>query len=84
MFRESLLVKRRDERRERFSIDTGRGFLRRGPDSYAATCTPASFPLEPRDVVVEMFVGLYAFKCEAGLVPPHPDARSCPCRASAT
>lgn len=80
MFREPVLVER-EGRVERAVLHRYRGgFLRRGPDSYAATCTPASFPLEPRDVVVKMFVCLYAFKCEEGFVPPHPDDKKLPLR----
>jgi len=78
MFRETFLVKRVDDRSEQFSIDTIRGFLRRGEASYLSTCAPAAFPLEPKDVVVKMFVGLYAFKCVDGFVPPHPDDKKLP------
>jgi hypothetical protein len=78
MFGELLMVKRGDDQSEEFTIDTSRGFLRRGEGSYGATCTPAAFPLEARDVVVKMFVGLYGFQCDPGFVPPHPDAKQLP------
>ena len=78
MFGEILMVKRGDDQSEEFAIETPRSFLRRGEGSYGATCTPAAFPLEARDVVVKMFVGLYGFECRDGFVPPHPDDRKLP------
>lgn len=78
MFGEILMLKRDDGQSEEFAIDTPRSFLRRGESSYGATCTPAAFPLEAKDVVVKMFVGLYGFECRDGVVPPHHDDRKLP------
>jgi hypothetical protein len=78
MFGERLLVKRDDTESEEFLIDDRQGFLRRGEAAYAATCAPAAFPLDSKDVVVRMFVGLYDLKCDPGYTPPHPDERKLP------
>lgn len=78
MFGEILMVKRGDDQSEEFAIEGRGSFLRRGEGSYAVTCTPAAFPLEAKDVVVKMFVGLYGFECASGVVPPHHDDRKLP------
>ena len=78
MFSEYFEVKKGDEQSEEFAIETPRSFLRRGEGSYGVTCTPAAFPLEAKEVVVKMFVGLYGFECPAGFAPPHPDDKRLP------
>ncbi len=78
IFGESFELKRADDQSEEFFIETRLRFLQRGEGSYGATCTPAAFPLEAKEVVVKMFVGLYGFECEAGVIPPLPDARKLP------
>jgi hypothetical protein len=78
MFREFFLVKRGDGESEEFAIEGPGSFLRRYEASYGLTCTPAAFPLAPRDVVVKMFVGLYGFECAPGIVPPHHDDKKLP------
>lgn len=55
---------------EQYNVVTTGGFLRRGQPSYQESCTPANFPLDVGESVDRIFVGIYRFRCEAGVVPP--------------
>jgi hypothetical protein len=68
-----LNVKNTNEFSDQFDILTSSGHARRGPSSYQGSCYPASFPLDPKDVIAYIRVAFYGFKCDPGVVaPPNP------------
>jgi hypothetical protein len=58
----------------------------RGPERYVHTCTPASFPLPPGDVVARVTVSFFRYTdCPAGTVlPPPPNSIPVGCRGTVT
>ena len=68
--RELLQVKDSDESSEDYALMLPNGHLRRGEGSYVSTCSPASFPLDPADMIDDIRVAFYAIECADGLPPP--------------
>lgn len=75
---ETLQVKDSNEMSEDFDILLSSGHIRR--NAYLTSCRPAAFPVGPADVIARVRVGLWAFDCNPGVVPPHPTARKLPLR----
>ena len=47
------------------------GYVRRGAGSYRNTCSPAAFPLDPEDVIAQVRVAFFGFRClDESKVPP--------------
>ncbi|HXY38717.1 MAG TPA: hypothetical protein VEQ10_03560 [Vicinamibacteria bacterium] len=55
---------------EEWDLITAKGFIRRGVHAYQTTCTPASFPLEPADIVAFVRTGLWAYECNPPVATP--------------
>lgn len=55
---------------EEYEVLFPNGHLRRDAGSLVATCTPASFPLDPAVVISRVRVAFYAIQCEDGRTPP--------------
>ncbi len=82
--RETLQVKGSNELSEDFDILLSSSHIRR--NAYLTSCRPAAFPVGPAEVIARVRVGLWAFDCNPGVVPPHPTARKLPvgCDGSVT
>jgi len=65
-----LQVKRTNDLSDEYDILSGNGFIRRGPGSYVTTCTPASFPVDPREVIARVRVAFFSMTCQAPRTPP--------------
>lgn len=65
-----LQIKNSQARSEEYDLILPNGHIRRGPVGLAATCTPASFPLDPAKVIHRVRVAFYAIQCEDGRTPP--------------
>ncbi|MET0556833.1 MAG: hypothetical protein ABW221_27580, partial [Vicinamibacteria bacterium] len=65
-----LQVKDGQARSEQYDLLQPNGHIRRGPAALAATCAPASFPLDPAVVIDRVRVAFYAIQCEDGRTPP--------------
>ena len=55
---------------EEYLLVSDRGYVVRGKSSCQKTCTPAAFPLDVGEDVARIFVGIYRFRCIAGVTPP--------------
>lgn len=67
---EALQVKNSQDRSETYDLLLANDHIRRGAGSFRATCTPASFPLEPSEVIRRVRVAFYSIECEDGRTPP--------------
>ena len=67
---ESLHVKDGQDHSERYDLLLSNDHIRRGAGSFRATCTPASFPLDPAEVIARVRVAFYSIQCEDGRTPP--------------
>lgn len=65
-----LNVKNTNEFSEQFDILTSSGHARRGASIYQASCLPANFPVDPKDVIAYIRVAFFGFSCDPGVVPP--------------
>lgn len=65
-----LHVKDSQDRSEEYDLVLPNGHIRRAPIANAATCAPASFPLDPADVIDRVRVAFYSIQCEDGRTPP--------------
>ena len=65
-----LQVKNSNSFSEQYDIMLGSGHIRRGAGAYRATCSPASFPLDPEDLIDHIRVGFFGIACIPGIVPP--------------
>ena len=65
-----LNVKNSNDFSDQYDILLSDGHARRGPSIYQGTCRPASFPVDPSDVIAQIRVVFYGFKCDPGVVPP--------------
>jgi hypothetical protein len=65
-----LHVKNGPSSSEQYELIFPNGHLRRDPGTLTATCTPASFPLDPADVIDRVRVAFYSIQCEDGRTPP--------------
>jgi hypothetical protein len=68
---QELQVKNTNDFNDQYDIMISQGYVRRGAGSYRSTCSPAAFPLDPEDVIAQVRVAFYGFRClDAGKVPP--------------
>jgi hypothetical protein len=65
-----LQVKNDQAYSEQYDLILSNGHIRRGAGSHQATCQPASFPLEPAEIIDRVRVGFYSIQCEDGRTPP--------------
>ena len=64
-----LVVKQTNDFSEEWNVLTASGFIRRG--GHWSTCQPASFPLDPEELIAYVQTSLWSFECD-GIAPPHP------------
>ncbi len=67
---DKIEVKDSNQYSEEYLLVTERGYIARGASSSLKTCTPAAFPLDIGESVARIFVGIYRFRCDAGVTPP--------------
>jgi hypothetical protein len=67
---EALQVKNSQARSERYDLLLSNDHIRRGAGSFRSTCTPASFPLDPSEVIRRVRVAFYSIQCDDGRTPP--------------
>ena len=65
-----LQVKRSNDFSDEYDILTGQGFINRGQGAYVRSCEPASFPVDPKDVIARVRVALFGETCTGGVTPP--------------
>ena len=66
-----LQVKNTNDFNDQYDIMISQGYVRRGAGSYRNTCSPAAFPLDPEDVIAQVRVGFFGFRClDESKVPP--------------
>lgn len=66
-----LQVKNSNDFNDQYDIMIGQGYVRRGAGSYRSTCSPAAFPLDPEDLIAQVRVAFYGFRClDNDKVPP--------------
>ncbi len=65
-----LQIKNGNEFSEQYDILVSTGHARRGDGSYRTTCNPASFPLDPADLIDSVRTAFYGFRCLNGRTPP--------------
>lgn len=70
-----LQVKNSNSFSEQYDIMLGSGHVRRGAGAYRATCSPASFPLDPEDVIDHIRVSFFGIACIPGITPPRNNER---------
>src|SRR6266511_3907223 len=64
-------VKENNSYSENYDIVTAQNFIRRGPKSYLATCTPANFPLTAETAVARVSVSFFRIaNCPSGTTIP--------------
>jgi hypothetical protein len=63
-------IKKSNEFNDQYDAVLGSGHIRRGLGSYRSTCSPASFPLDPEDVIAQVRVGFFGIRCPDGRTPP--------------
>lgn len=82
--RETIQVKDSNDLSEDFDVITSRGYIRR--NAYLTTCRPASFPVEPGELIARVRVAFWGFDCNPGVVVPSNLARELPrdCDGSVT
>jgi hypothetical protein len=64
-------VKNTNDFSEQYDVMLSDGAVRRGPGAYRLTCAPASFPLDPEDVIDSIRVAFYGIRCADGRTPPN-------------
>jgi hypothetical protein len=64
-------VKNTNDFSEQYDVLLSDGAVRRGPGAYRLTCAPASFPLDPEDVIDSIRVAFYGIRCADGRTPPN-------------
>jgi hypothetical protein len=82
--RETIQVKESNDLSEDFDVITSSGYVRR--NAYLTSCRPASFPVEPADLIARVRVAFWGFDCDPGVVAPSNLARELPrgCDGSVT
>jgi len=78
MDRERIVAKSTNAFSEEWDVLTSSSFIRRGRYSYVHTCTPASFPVDPADVIAYVRTVFFGFECSPGFVPPRQGERRIP------
>ena len=66
----ALQVKNSQARSERYDLLLSNDHIRRGAGSFRATCSPASFPLDPSQVISRVRVAFYSIQCDSDRTPP--------------
>ena len=64
-------VKNTNDFSEQYDVLLSDGAVRRGNGAYRLTCQPASFPLDPEDVIDSVRVAFYGIRCLDGRTPPN-------------
>ena len=64
-------VKNTNDFSEQYDVLLSDGSVRRGTGAYRLTCQPASFPLDPEDVIDSIRVAFFGIKCPGGRTPPN-------------
>jgi len=64
-------VKNTNDFSEQYDVLLSDGGLRRGTGAYRLTCQPASFPLDPEDVIDSIRVAFYGIRCLNGRTAPN-------------
>lgn len=65
-----LQVKNGNEFSEQYDVLISDGHARRGDGSYRSTCNPASFPLDPEDLIDSVRTAFFGFRCPDGRALP--------------
>jgi len=68
---QNLQVKNSNAFSEDYDILLSSHFIRRGAASYRQTCSPASFPLDPKDLIDSVRVAFFGFKCPDDVAVPN-------------
>jgi hypothetical protein len=76
--RERIVAKSTNDFSEEWDVLTSRGFIRRGRYAYVHTCTPASFPVDPADVIAYVRTVFFGFECLPEVVVPNYRERRIP------
>jgi hypothetical protein len=76
--RERLVVKSTNTFSEEWDVLSSSGFIRRGSNSHVHTCTPASFPVDPQDLIAYVRTVFFSFECPPGVVVPNYRERRMP------
>lgn len=82
--RETIQVKDSNDLSEDFDVITSSSYVRR--NAYLTSCRPASFPVQPADLIARVRVAFWGFDCDPGVVVPVRLARELPrgCDGSVT
>jgi hypothetical protein len=64
-------VKNTNDFSEQYDVLLSDGAVRRGSGAYRLTCQPASFPLDPEDVIDSVRVAFYGIRCLDGQTKPN-------------
>jgi hypothetical protein len=67
---QNVQVKNSNSFSEDYDILLSDGHVRRGASIYRQTCSPANFPLDPKDVIDSIRVAFFGFKCPDGVAVP--------------
>ncbi|MCM2255528.1 MAG: hypothetical protein NDJ94_07630 [Vicinamibacteria bacterium] len=65
-----IQVKNSNSFSEDFDILLSSGHVRRGDAAYRNTCQPASFPIDPTEMIARVRVGFFEIRCLDGRTPP--------------
>jgi hypothetical protein len=67
---QNVQVKNSNTFSEDYDILLSDGHVRRGASIYRQTCSPANFPLDPKDVIDSIRVAFFGFRCPDGVALP--------------
>jgi hypothetical protein len=68
---QNLQLKNSNSFSEDYDILLSDGHVRRGSSSYRQTCSPASFPLDAKDIIDSVRVAFFGFRCPDGVAVPN-------------
>jgi len=68
---QNVQVKNSNSFSEDYDILLADGHVRRGSSSYRQTCQPASFPLDPKEVIDSIRVAFFGFRCPDDVAVPN-------------
>lgn len=71
-----IVLKINNDYSEEWTVLNNRDFINR--NGYTTTCEPASFPVTPEDLVSFIWVGIFAFECDAGVTHPPAQEKTIP------
>jgi hypothetical protein len=66
-----IQVKNTNDFSEQYDVLLSDGGVRRGAGAYRLSCAPASFPLDPEDIIDSIRVAFYGIRCADGRTPPN-------------